>query len=274
MNEVTKKELKELVILIRGGGEMATGVAVRLYRSNFRRILILETASPLAVRRRVSFCEAVHEKIATVEGVEAVLVVEEAEIAAAWDAGQIPVRVDETAESIKTFRPDILIDAIIAKRNCGTEMADAPLVIALGPGFTAGRDCHVVVETNRGHNLGRVITSGTAEADTGNPGSICGYTRERVLRAPLNGIFVSDRKIGDFVRKGELIGQIGEIGEVHAKLDGTLRGLIRPGTAVTSGLKIGDIDPRGEAEYCDTISEKARGLGGAVLEAILTVYNS
>ena len=119
-----------------------------------------------------------------------------------------------------------------------------------------------------------MITSGIAEADTGSPGSICGYTKERVLRAPLDGFFVSDRKIGDFVRRGELVGQVGEIGQVHAQLDGILRGLIRPGTAVTTGVKIGDIDPRGEAEYCDTISEKARGLGGAALEAILTAYNS
>ncbi|MDD5285130.1 MAG: selenium-dependent molybdenum cofactor biosynthesis protein YqeB [Desulfuromonadaceae bacterium] len=267
-----RKELRELVILIRGGGEMATGVAVRLYRSNFRRILMLETASPLAVRRRVSFCEAIIEESMTVEGIEAVRVADEHEIQAAWDAGRIALRVDPTAESVKSSRPDVLIDAILAKRNLGTSITDAPLVVALGPGFTAGGECHVVVETNRGHNLGRLIRSGSAEADTGIPGNIGGHTKERVLRAPAAGYFTTGRSIGDHVRKGELIGQVG--GDlVTARIDGIIRGLIKPGSLVTTGLKIGDIDPRDEAAYCDTISEKARALGGAVLEAILTKYN-
>jgi xanthine dehydrogenase accessory factor len=271
-NKMMRKALKDLVILIRGGGEMATGVAVRLCRANFKRILILETDSPLAVRRRVSFCEALHESIMTVEGIEAVRVVDDYEIQAAWDAGRIAVRVDPKAESIGRLKPDLLIDAILAKRNLGTAITDAPLVIALGPGFSAGVDCHVVVETNRGHNLGRLITSGSAEVNTGIPGNICGYSKERVLRAPAAGVFITDRNIGDLVRKGELIGHVGSI-RVSAQIDGILRGLIRHGMQLTDGLKIGDIDPRGEAGYCDTISEKARALAGAVLESVLNAYN-
>ncbi|MEI6704083.1 MAG: selenium-dependent molybdenum cofactor biosynthesis protein YqeB [Deltaproteobacteria bacterium] len=265
-------ELKDLVILIRGAGEMATGVALRLYRSNFRRIIMLETASPLAVRRRVSFCEAINEGSMAVEGIDAVRVADATELDNAWASGKIAVLVDPLAECTQNLRPDVLIDAILAKRNLGTSISDARLVVALGLGFTAGRDCHIVVETNRGHNLGRLITSGSAEANTGIPGNIGGHTKERVLRAPADGVFVTGREIGDDVRKGHVIGQVGsEL--VTARIDGILRGLIRPGSSVTKGLKIGDIDPRGEVGYCNTLSEKARALGGAVLEAILNVYN-
>ena len=267
-----KRALKDRVIVIRGAGEMATGVACRLYRANFRRIVMLEIPSPLAVRRRVSFCEAVHELTKTVEGIEAVRVAADAELVTAWAEGKIAVRVDPEGESIRSVRPDVLIDATLAKRNPTSSCADAPLVIALGPGFRTGRECHVVVETNRGHDLGRLITSGAAAADTGIPGDIGGFTRERLLRAPADGLFTTVRLIGDPVRKGEVVGWVGAA-EVTAQIDGVLRGLIRPGSAVTAGLKIGDIDPRGEADYCETISEKARAIGGAVLEAILATYN-
>jgi xanthine dehydrogenase accessory factor len=267
-----QKELKDLVILVRGAGEMATGVAVRLYRSNLRHILMLETASPLAVRRRVSFCEVIYEDRATVEGIEAVKVAGEDALLAAWDSGKIAVRIDPAAESIKICRPDVLIDAILAKQNLGTTITDAPLVVALGPGFKAGHDSHVVIETNRGHDLGRLITSGFAEENTGIPGSIGGFSKERVLRAPASGVFETDRRIGDQMLAGETVGWIGGV-PVSAQIDGVLRGLIRPGSKVTDGLKIGDVDPRGEAGYCETISEKARALGGAVLEAILSKYN-
>ncbi|TWJ14188.1 xanthine dehydrogenase accessory factor [Geobacter argillaceus] len=251
---------------------MATGVACRLFRANFRRILMLETPSPLAVRRRVSFCEAVHEQTVSVEGIEAVKVSNERELQQAWATGQIAVTVDPKGESIAHYRPDLLIDATLAKRNLGISKDDAPLVIALGPGFSAGRDCHVVIETNRGHDLGRLIRTGTAEADTGIPGDIAGYTAERVLRAPAAGLFTTEKEIGDPVRKGEVIGTVGSA-EATAQIGGILRGLIRPGSEVKKGLKIGDVDPRGIAGYCDTISEKARSLGGAVLEAILAEYN-
>ena len=207
-----------------------------------------------------------------VEGIDAVRVAEEAELEVVWASGKIAVLVDPLAESMQNLRPDVLIDAILAKRNLGTSTSDAPLVIALGPGFTAGRDCHIVVETNRGHNLGRLITSGSAEANTGIPGNIGGHTKERVLRAPVDGVFMTGREIGDDVQQGCVIGQV-DSELVTTRIDGIIRGMIRPGSSVTKGLKIGDIDPRGEAGYCDTISEKARALGGAVLEAILNVYN-
>jgi xanthine dehydrogenase accessory factor len=267
------KALKERLILIRGAGEMATGVACSLYRANFRRILMLEIPSPLAIRRRVSFCESIHEKSVTVEGIEAVRVSGESEVKQAWAGGKIAVAVDPEGESIGRYRPDLLVDATLAKRNLGTSITDAPMVVALGPGFIAGRDCHVVVETNRGHDLGRLITAGTAEEDTGIPGNIAGYRGERVVRAPAGGIFTTGKEIGDPIRKGDVIGMVGTA-EVIATIDGILRGLIRPGSSVATGLKIGDIDPRGEAGYCDTVSEKARALGGAVLEAMLSVYNA
>jgi xanthine dehydrogenase accessory factor len=264
--------LNELIIIIKGAGEQASGVACRLYRANFKRILMLETANPLAVRRQVSFCEAVHEGSMSVEGIKAVRVTDDVELNAAWSRGSIAVRVDPKAESLKNSGQSVFIDATLAKRNLGTSINDAPLVIALGPGFTAGSDCHLVIETNRGHDLGRIITTGMAEANTGIPGTIAGYTKERVLRAPADGLFTTRKQIGDPVKKGDIIGMVGNT-EVTAQLDGILRGLIRPGSAVTNRLKIGDIDPRCEADYCFTISEKARALGGAVLEAILAVYN-
>lgn len=264
--------LKDLTIIIKGAGEQATGVACRLHRANFRRILMLETPAPLAVRRTVSFCEAVHEGMVTVEGIAAVLAAGKAEVDAAWGAGRIAVMVDPHGESVAEYRPEVLVDATLAKRNLGISPADAPLVIALGPGFMAGRDCHVVIETNRGHDLGRVIGSGMAEADTGVPGTIAGYTRERLLRAPEAGLFTAESRIGDCVRKGDVVGRVGTA-QVTANVDGIVRGLIRHHSVVPKGLKIGDVDPRGEVELCRTVSEKARALGGAVLEAILATYN-
>ncbi len=267
------KRLKDRVIIMKGAGEMASGVACRLRRSGFRRILMLETASPLAVRREVSFCEAVHDGRKAVEGIEAVRVDDGEGLADAWEGGMIAVLVDPKGDSVRRMRPDILIDATIAKRNLGIAITDAPLVIALGPGFTAGRDCHLVIETNRGHNLGRLIASGEAEADTGIPGNIGGFTSERVLRAPASGTFTAGKRIGDRVVKGEVVGRVGTEA-VSAPINGILRGLIRPGSQVTTGLKSGDIAPRGNATYCHTVSEKATALGGAVLEAILSFHNN
>ncbi|MBT1076489.1 selenium-dependent molybdenum cofactor biosynthesis protein YqeB [Geobacter grbiciae] len=266
------KRLTERVIIMKGAGEMATGVACRLHRSGFRRILMLETPSPLAVRREVSFCEAIHNGRKSVEGIEAVRIENGSALADAWEKGKIPLLADPQGDAVRSMEPDILIDATIAKRNLGIAITDAPLVIALGPGFFAGRDCHLVIETNRGHNLGRLIACGEAEPNTGIPGNIGGYTRERVLRAPADGHFTTEKMIGDQVSKGDVVGLVGTH-TVTASIDGVLRGLIRPGTPVTAGLKIGDIDPRGDTAYCHTISEKARALGGSVLEAILTVYN-
>ncbi len=252
---------------------MATGSACRLYNSGFFRILMTEIEKPLAVRRSVSFCEAVYEKSWTVEGVRAELINHVEEVHELWERKCIPILVDPTVSCLNVFQPDILIDAILAKKNTGTSIQWAPLVIALGPGFSAGKDAHYVLETARGHQLGRLISSGYSLPNTGIPGDIGGHTGLRVLRAPTKGIFLTELSIGAEVEEGQLIGYVA--GEpVKAKLNGILRGLIRPGSFVTPNLKIGDIDPRGEASYCVTISEKARAIGGTALEAILRTYNS
>jgi len=233
--------------------------------------VILEAAQPMAVRRRVAFCEAVYDGRAKVQGVEAVCI-DHVELAdSVCEQGRIPVLVDPLFESRAVLRPDVIVDAILAKRNTGTSIRDAPLVIALGPGFEAGRDAHFVVETNRGHNLGRLLTSGSAEPNTGVPGPVLGITADRVLRAPANGTWRAVRDIGDMVEAGDDIGSVSAL-PVKAAIGGVLRGLIRPGIRVTKGLKIGDIDPRGNPEYCDTISEKALAVAGGVLEGILRVY--
>jgi xanthine dehydrogenase accessory factor len=252
---------------------MASGIACRLYRANLRRIVMLELPDPVAVRREVSFCEAVNDGTKTVGSVEAVRVQDLDGVNAAWRSGRIAVLVDPKWETVRSIRPDVLVDAIIAKRNLGTGIDDAPVVIGLGPGFTAGLDVHFVVETNRGHNLGKVILSGSAEPNTGIPESVGGYSRERVLRAPAFGTFRSIRKIGDQVRGNDLIGDV-EGCEVYSRIDGVIRGLIRTGTLVKEGLKIGDIDPRCRVEYCYTTSEKSRAIAGSVLETIMRVYNN
>jgi len=267
-----KIKLSELIVVIKGAGEMASGVAWRIYMSNIRKILMLETGCPLAVRRQVSFCEAVHEVRKTVEGVEAIKVDDYDSLLQAWTQAKIGVVVDPDWKMLDQARPDVLIDAILAKKNLGTHIKEAPLVIGLGPGFVAKQDAHMVVETNRGHNLGRIITSGHAEPDTGIPGSINGYTEERVLRAPCDGDFNALYSIRNHVKRGDTIGKV-DAEPVVAEIDGVIRGLIRSPMHVRAGLKIGDIDPRGRVAYCDTISEKARAIGGAVLEAILRVYN-
>lgn len=261
-------DLFETKICIRGAGDLASGVAVRLYRSGLRKLLMTETHKPLAVRRLVSFSESVHEGTWQVEGILSRRLESIDDLHDSWGHNRIPVLVDPGFGSISVFQPHVIVDAIMAKTNLGTCMSQAQLVIALGPGFTAGRDAHVVVETHRGHNLGRIIENGSAFPDTGIPGEIQGKTSQRVLRSPGIGVFESDLPIGSPVTEGTIVGYVGEH-PVIARLGGILRGLIRPGTEVTDGLKIGDVDPRGDRSYCFTISEKARALGGSVLEAIL-----
>ena len=261
-------------IVVKGAGEMASAVAWRLYMANLRRICMLDLDQPLCVRRLVSFCPALELGAAIVEGVRAVAVHDWGGIEAAWETQSIAVVSTSDWERIdpETPAPDVLIDAILAKRNLGTRRDGAPLVIALGPGFTAGVDCHLVIETNRGHDLGRIIACGSAEPNTGIPGDIAGHTDERVLRAPAAGTFDSQRAIGDSVRRNDVIGQVAGH-RVTARLDGMLRGLIRPGTAVSAGLKLGDIDPRAKREHCRTISDKARAIAGAVLEGVMRYCN-
>ncbi len=251
---------------------MASAVAWGLYMANIRRICMTELDAPLCVRRSVAFCRAIEEGSTQVEGVEAGVARTLAEVERAWCEGRIAVVGHSRWDSIADLAPGIVVDAILAKRNLGTKITDAPLVIALGPSFVAGRDCHFVIETNRGHHLGRIVTQGAAEPNTGIPGNIAGHTEARVLRSPANGVFESNRRIGDRIADGDIVGRVGET-PVVAAIGGILRGLIRPGTQVSSGLKLGDIDPRARPDYCHTISDKARAIAGAVLEAVMRHCN-
>jgi xanthine dehydrogenase accessory factor len=207
-----------------------------------------------------------------VEGVAARRVTDVSDVENVLKAGEIPVLVDPDTACLQTLRPEVLVEATLSKQNTGIHQDMAPLVIALGPGFTAGVDAHMVVETKRGHDLGRIITHGQAEPNTGVPGNIAGESLRRVLRAPSDGEFRTDLDIGDRVASGQSVARVADL-PVTAQIGGLLRGLIRPGSHVTRGLKVGDVDPRDDPSYVDTISEKARAVGGAVLEAIMRVYN-
>ena len=260
------------LIVVKSAGEMASAIAWRLYMSNMRRICMLDLDRPLCVRRQVSFCTALESGSAVVEGVRAVAARDRDEIGSAWEAQTIPViRIGDWAR-IDGLVPDVVIDAILAKRNLGTKRDEGRMVIALGPGFTAGVDCHLAIETNRGHDLGRIIACGSAAPNTGIPGEIAGHAGERVLRAPVAGTFQAQAAIGDTVRSNDIVGHVSGHAVV-ARLDGMLRGLIRSGTEVTAGLKLGDIDPRGKREHCNTISDKARAIAGAALEGVMRYCN-
>ncbi|MBI4864659.1 MAG: EF2563 family selenium-dependent molybdenum hydroxylase system protein [Candidatus Riflebacteria bacterium] len=252
------------LVLIRGAGDLASGTAHRLFRCGFR-VVMTEVAEPLAVRRSVAFATAVYEGTATVCGVTARVA---ESVPATFDGGWIPVLVDPEASCRRTLSPPVLVDARLLKKGIETRLADAPLVIGLGPGFTAGVHAHAVIETNRGHDLGRIVTEGEAEPDTGIPGDIDGVTWQRFLRAPTDGVFESDRRIGDAVAAGDRVGSV-QGAPVVAAVSGILRGLLRPGLRVPAGMKLGDVDPRARREHCFTLSDKARTVSGAVLEAIL-----
>jgi xanthine dehydrogenase accessory factor len=268
----SKRRIEDLVVLIRGAGEVASGVAHRLHRSHFK-ICMLEIPHPIAVRREVSFCDAVYNGEKEVEGVRAKFISTQEEISSVWKKEKIPILVDpDSQETLHFLKPDVLIDAIMAKRNLGIQINDAPLIIGLGPGFTAGTDVHVVIETNRGHNLGKVILNGAAESDTGVPGEIGGYAVERVLRTMKKGIFHPHKSIGERVNKGSVVAVVDDF-PVIARISGVVRGLLSEGIEAKKGMKVGDIDPRGKKEHCFTISDKARAIGGGVLEAILYWLN-
>ncbi|HLN61835.1 MAG TPA: selenium-dependent molybdenum cofactor biosynthesis protein YqeB [Symbiobacteriaceae bacterium] len=261
------------LVLVRGAGEIASGIAWRLFRCGFP-VVLTEADRPLAVRRTVAFCEAVHDGSTTVEGVDCLRVDAVGQVPITLSAGAIPLLVDPGARSRRALRPAAVVDAIMAKRNLGTAIHDAPIVVGVGPGFTAGADCHAVVETQRGHGLGRVYYQGAALADTGVPAERGGHSTGRVVRAPADGAFAQGaREIGDTVRAGDLLGHV-DGRPVLAAIDGLLRGLIRDGTPVTAGLKIGDIDPLGDVARCFTISDKALAVAGGVLEALLVLRNS
>lgn len=303
-NQIIKKNL---LIICRGAGDLATGIIHRLHRAGHR-VIALETDYPAAIRRQVSFCEAVYDGSAAVEGVTARLVpaLADAEsdtetysgindtpaahiVSEKWDssaieavleAGEVPLLIDQKGESIALLKPDVVVDAIIAKKNLGTTIDMAPLVIGVGPGFTAGQDVHLVIESMRGHNLARIITDGMAQPNTGVPGNIAGFTSERVIHAPAAGYIHDVRKIGDIVQKGDEIARIypdkesydnalSEYVPVNATITGIIRGLIREGYYFREGFKIADIDPReSELTNCFTISDKARSIAGSVLEAV------
>lgn len=262
---------KKDLIVVRGAGDLATGTIHRLKKAGFR-LLVLEAEHPAAIRRQVSLCEAVYEGEAIVEGLRAVRIEALAQAEEVWNQNAVPVLVDPKGESIAQARPDVLVDAILAKKNLGTTKDMAPLTIGLGPGFCAGEDVDVVIETKRGHNLGRIIRQGSAYPNTGIPGIIGGYGAERVIHAPAAGRMKNRSKIGDIVEAGQVLAVIeGEDGstEVSATIDGLLRGLIRDDYPVTKGFKIADIDPRKEElANCFTISDKARCIAGSVLEVI------
>ena len=260
---------EENIIVVRGGGDLASGVIHRLYRCGYK-VLILESEKPSAIRREVSFCEAVYDGEAFVEGVLSHKIEDVSECDKVWKLKEIPLLVDETGESISCLKPAAVIDGILAKRNLGTSREMAPLTIALGPGFTAGEDVDYVVETKRGHDLGRIIEEGEAFPNTGIPGIIAGAGKERVIHSPAAGVIRNQSKIADLVEKGQVIATVDGT-PVYASLTGILRGIIRDGYQVDKGMKIADIDPRKEEKKnCNTISDKSRCIAGSVVEILLS----
>jgi len=256
------------LVIVRGGGDLATGTIQKLYRSGFR-VLVLEVEKPTSIRRSVSFSEAVYEGEVEIEGITAILVSSLIEIERAFSNKKVPVIIDPEGKYIKEIKPKIVVDAIIAKKNMGTTKDMAEITIALGPGFTAGKDVDIVIETTRGHNLGRLIFSGKAKENTGIPGSVMGYSKERVIHSPCAGIMKNVVHIDDVVSIDEVIAYVGET-PIKATISGLLRGILRSGSTVTKGFKIADIDPRvTEKMNCYTISDKARNIAGGVLEAVL-----
>ncbi len=286
-----KGSINNYKIIVRGAGDIATGTIHRLFKAGFRPI-VLEIDKPSAIRRQVSMCEAVYDKVVVVEGVTARLARDLDEALEVIAAGEIPIIVDQEGRTIEEYKPDAVIDAILAKRNIGTSRSMAGLTIALGPGFAAGVDCDYVIETMRGHNLGRIISEGTALPNTGIPGVIAGVSRERVIHSPAAGVIRSIRQISDEVSKGDIIayidpadyslcnqGGLGHIASgqeavpVYATISGLIRGLIRDGYELPIGMKMADIDPRiEEYENCFTISDKARNIAGSVLEIVCEDY--
>jgi xanthine dehydrogenase accessory factor len=259
------------LVILRGGGDLATGIAYRLHQAGFP-IIVLELARPLVVRRLVALATAVLQNQITIETLHAQHAKTADEAMGLAQSGQIPVLIAPQLLTIYHLPFTILIDARMAKRNIDTQIDQAELVIALGPGFTAGVDCHAVIETMRGHTLGRVLWEGRAIPNTGTPGIVAGKGAERVLRAPVAGTVNWQLNIGDLVKTGQIIGEVAGQ-SIAAPFDGVLRGLIAPGSEVPAGLKIGDLDARADVSACFTISEKALAIGGGVLEAVLTHLN-
>lgn len=261
-----KLGIEELRVLVRGAGDLATGVIAKLHESGFK-VVAVEIAQPTVIRRTVSFAQAVFDGETTVEGIRAVRA-EWPEVESIWAMNAVPVVVDPRLEGLNRMRFDVLVDAIIAKRNLGTTIDMAPIVIGLGPGFEAGKDVHAVIETMRGHYLGRVLYKGLPEPDTAVPGLIGGFAGERVIRSPKDGVYKPLAKIGERIEEGQAVAEVdGE--PAIATISGVLRGQLSGGLHVTRGFKVADVDPRAEEDHCLTISDKARSIGGGVLEAVL-----
>jgi len=263
-----QRAIEAPLALVKGAGDLATGVALSLHRAGFS-VVMTELAQPIAIRLSVSFAQAIYEGSHEVEGIRG-----QRSDATGWPAvvkqGQVAIVVDPPAGILEHMSPAVVVDAIMAKRNRGTRRRDRSVVIALGPGFTAGAEVDAVIETERGHELGRIIREGEARVDTGVPGEIGGRSSDRVLRSPVDGRVSRAKDIGDMVQAGEVVMRVGDV-PVRAPFDGCIRGLIHDGLTVASGMKIGDVDPRGQVRYTVTVSDKARAVGRAVLEAALTI---
>ncbi len=257
-----------MLVVIKGAGDLASGIALRLRHSNID-VVMTDLPVPLAVRRTVAFSEAIRLGSTAVEDVKAEKAENKDEVMDCLARGVIPVLADPEAEIVKILKPEVVIDAILAKRNTGTTPDDAKLVIGVGPGFTAGKDCHAVIETKRGHTLGRVIRKGSAIPNTGVPGNVGGQTIRRLIKAPADGTFHPEKKIGELVKEGERVANVDGV-PVYALTDGKIRGMLQDGVPVTKGLKSGDVDPRGSSVDHMTVSDKALSIGGGVLEAILS----
>ncbi len=276
---IEQNKVRDSLVAVKGAGDLATGVIHRLSRAGFA-VIATELPEPTVVRRTVAFAEAVTRGEMTVEDVTARLATSLQDIQATLASGLVPIVVDPNGTLLRQMHPSVLIEATLSKYNSGLTMDDAPIVIALGPGYEAGKDVHAVIETNRGHNLGCVYLRGCAESNTGVPGAIGGYTIERLLRAPCAGALYGVRQIGDMVQAGETVAVVrtneisdNETAPVVATISGILRGLMHDGLHVNSGMKVGDIDPRAAREHCFTISDKSRAVAGGVLEAILYLLN-
>jgi xanthine dehydrogenase accessory factor len=257
------------LVVVRGAGDVASGVIYRLCKAGFD-VIAMEKANPDCVRRRVCFAEAFYQGEMQVEGVTAVLVDSSDQALADMGQSLVPLLIDPNAESLADLQPEAVIDGRMLKQDIDTHIDMAPVVIGLGPGFTAGKNCHAAVETRRGNDLGRFMYDGSPHADTGVPAQVNGISLDRVLRSPADGIFTAGCDIGDMVKQGQVLGNVSGI-SVIARIDGVVRGIIHDGLTVAAGQKIGDIDPRGIEKLCYTISDKAHAIAEGVLNALLAL---
>jgi len=264
--------LKDIKILLKGGGDLATGIGYRLNRAGFK-LLVIEKPEPTAIRRTVSFASAIYQDNIEIEGVKAMKINSPRELKLSWSKNKVPVTTTDQTALLTSFQPDIIIDGRMLKESTDQTIDEASLVIGIGPGFKINQNCNLAVETNRGHHLGRVIYEGSTAKNTGSPGNVNGYTDERVIHAPEAGIFQSDYQIGQKIKSGAIIGKINNK-PLKAEIDGVIRGLLKPGIKITAGTKLADIDPRSKKDYCYYISDKALAIAGGVLEAIFYWYNS